>query len=587
MSAQKGSRTGTTRREFLRDAGLFGAAIAGATLLPVCGSPEVVQDTPPSTTPEPSPAPSPGPAATAPDVMTADLANKKWSFEIPPDPIPDSEIANTVEADVIVVGAGVAGMVTANAAAEHGAKVVLISASSKPVFRGGSFHAPRSRLYEQLGAEPYDADLFFREQFAHASYNIDQRKWYRFYKHSAEAMNWLMDKMEAAGYRTVFEATNVNPGDPMHQPLSAHSWVNDQLTTAGMAAEAVVNRLEETGKQAGVQFIYKTVAKQLVRENNNTGRVTAVIAQGPDGKYTKYVGKRGIVLATGDFSTDREMMTKYCKWAMPLLDNTGDQGYDNTFKMGGLMPGDGHKMALWVGAAWQRAPIAPMIGAHWEGANRPYGTHRGLVVNKNGVRLYNEDVNDPFAAVALMHQPDMKAYAIWGANYAEAAAPWYPHGSIAGDPPIPPADVLAGWEALAEDGGLVKGNTIEEVIEKLGLPPEQTKATVERYNEFCRNGYDEDFLKKKELLIPVEQAPFFGFVAQPGFLTVLGGLRTNEYMQVCDENDNPIPGLFNVGAMVGDYYTNTYTFLVAGSNLGSNCLTFGYLTGKALAEGTI
>ncbi len=71
------------------------------------------------------------------------------------------------------------------------------------------------------------------------------------------------------------------------------------------------------------------------------------------------------------------------------------------------------------------------------------------------------------------------------------------------------------------------------------------------------------------------------------FLTVLGGLRTNEYMQVCDENDQPIPGLFNVGSMVGDYYANMYTFQLAGNNLGANCLTFGYLTGKALAEGTI
>ena len=69
--------------------------------------------------------------------------------------------------------------------------------------------------------------------------------------------------------------------------------------------------------------------------------------------------------------------------------------------------------------------------------------------------------------------------------------------------------------------------------------------------------------------------------------TETGQAHTNINMQVCDENDNPIPGLFAVGSMVGDYYANMYTFQIAGNNLGANCLTFGYLTGKALAEGTV
>ena len=55
-------------------------------------------------------------------------------------------------------------------------------------------------------------------------------------------------------------------------------------------------------------------------------------------------------------------------------------------------------------------------------------------------------------------------------------------------------------------------------------------------------------------------------------------------MQVCDENDEPIPGLYNVGTMVGDYYADLYNFLVAGNNLGACCLTFGYMTGRAIAE---
>jgi len=586
MGAQREPRQGTTRREFLRDAGLLGAAIAGATILPACGSPEVVQETPPATTPEPAPAPAP--AAAAPDVMTADLASKKWSFEIPPDPIPESEIANTVTADVVVIGAGISGLVTALSAAEHGAKVVLVSASSRPVFRGGSFHAPKSRAYAQNGVEPYDVD-FLREDLAKASFNVDQRKWYKFYNNAETAMNWLIDKMEAHGYTTVFERTNDHPGDPMHQPIAAHNWIKDwSETQAGMSAEAVANVLEEEAKKAGVEFHYKTVAKQLVRENNNTGRVTATIAMGPDGKYTKFVGTRGIVLATGDFSTDREMMAKYCPMVIPLLDNTGDQGYDNTLKLGGLMPGDGHKMALWVGAAWQRTyPCTPMLTAHWRGANRPYGSHRGLIVNKRGERFGNEDANDSYMSFAAMHQPDMTVYGIWSVRYAYDAAPWYLHGTFYHKPETPPEEMINIWDGYVETGEMVKGDTIDEVIQKLGLPAAETKATIERYNELCSKGYDEDFHKRAELLVPIDQPPFYGAPWKPWFLTVLGGLRTNINMQVCDENDNPIPGLFAVGTLVGDYYANMYTFQIAGNNLGANCLTFGYLTGKALAEGTV
>ena len=81
---------------------------------------------------------------------------------------------------------------------------------------------------------------------------------------------------------------------------------------------------------------------QLVREDNNAGRVSAVIAKTPEGTYTRYVGTKAIVLATGDFK-DEEMVEKYCPWVLPFVKEGG-----------GVYSGDGHKMALWVGAAWQK-----------------------------------------------------------------------------------------------------------------------------------------------------------------------------------------------------------------------------------------
>ncbi len=119
---------------------------------------------------------------------------------------------------------------------------------------------------------------------------------------------------------------------------------------------------------------------------------------------------------------------------------------------------------------------------------------------------------------------------------------------------------------------MVKGDTIEEVAEKLGLPVKETMETIERYNELCRAGKDTDFHKKPKYRQEIRKPPFYGGTAADRlFFSVLGGPRTNWKMQICNENDEPIPGLYCVGSMVG------------GQNYGA-CLTFGYLTGKRVSE---
>ncbi len=580
MSNNKEEKKIVSRRDFIKGA----AVVAGGGVLASCAPKIAGTPTAELTTA----------AAVAPGAMTAAQAAQKWSFEIPPDPIPDSQIANTVTADIIVVGAGTSGLVCANSAAENGAKVVLISGSKGNIARGGSNHAMNSKTMQAANFPIPDTNEFFRRELAAVSYDVDQDKWWKFANNSEEAMNWLIDKMEAAGYQTVLEIGYTDPNNgPMDMPVGSHSWISKDMTMAGSGQQFVVDTLAKTAQAAGVQVIYQTVAEQLVRENNNTGRVTAVIAKGTDGTYTKYVGTKGIVLATGDFSADKDMMTKYCPMALPLLNNTGDQGYDTGLKVGGLYKGDGQKMGLWVGAAWQKTfPNPPMIlvgpGGSGLPAPQPYGGHSGLLINKNGYRYGNEDNTCAYAALTQMHQPDLQAYAIWGTNYAEGAAPWYSFGMIRGADPVAPADMLKSWDAAVNAKTMVKGNTVEEVIAALGLPADATKATVDRYNGFCKSGVDADYHKRKELLVPIDTAPFYGAAGgAPTFLTVMGGLRTNLNMQVCDENDQPIPGLFNVGTMVGDYFANAYNFIIQGNNLGTNCVTYGYLTGRAIAKGEI
>ncbi|MFC2070147.1 FAD-dependent oxidoreductase [Chloroflexota bacterium] len=508
----------------------------------------------------------------------------KYSFEIPPDPIPDSEITDIIETEVVVIGAGTAGLVCANSAVENGAKVILISASSQPVSRGGSNHAINSKLTRELGIS-YDVGKNFKQEMDRAGGRVDHDKWYLFARKSGEAMDWLIDKMEAAGYTTVIEMGEVDPDGIISAFPGSHSFMGEDIKIAGMGQPLVMKTLDNLARAAGVQIYYDTIAEQLVRENNNTGRVTAVITKNSDGKYVKFIGSKAVVLATGDFTKDKEMVSKYCPEVLPLV-NTEPVDYNTQFNWGGIYAGDGHKMGLWVGAAWQQTvPNAPILRGGAGPSSQPYGSFKGLSVNKNGLRYCNEDVTISHAGMIQMRQPDWKVFAVWDSKYAEQMAPWYPFGSYYGGPEQSVENVVAGWEDGVKAGRILKADTIEELAEGLGLDADMLKETVERYNKFCKTGVDEDFFKRQGLLIPVETGPFYGqSSSMPILLIVCGGLRTNIKMQVLDTDGKVIPGLYAVGTIIGDMYANYYSFMPSGINMGANCITFGYLTGKEIAS---
>jgi hypothetical protein len=135
------------------------------------------------------------------------------------------------------------------------------------------------------------------------------------------------------------------------------------------------------------------------------------------------------------------------------------------------------------------------------------------------------------------------------------------------------------------DGNAVKADTIEDLVKQAGLP-DVTVQTINNYNAMCDAGVDTEFYKNADVMIPIRTGPFYcqsNDYSAVRFYTVLGGLRTNGDCQVCDENDEPLPGLYNVGTMVGDLYSGSYDFTFSGHNYGMSCITFGYLTGKYIA----
>ncbi len=575
-----------SRRKFLQGALATGAVAASAGALAACSPSSSNSGSATSTSAGASGSP-------ANEGLTAESVKQKWAFEIAPEPISEDQITDTKEAEIIIVGAGTSGLCTAVAAAEAGADVIVFAMGSGPMARGGSNFAFHSKYRESLGLEPVKPDTFIQEHMGQNGFNIDQDKWYKWYQHSEETMNWLIDIMdEAGGYELWLEQVvhGAQLDDPTRMdwdPLATHGWIDDEMRRCGDGQPFVVKELANRAESLGVEIYYNTTAQQLVRggvPNGTEGRVDAVIATDPDGNYVKFVGTKAIVLATGDFSVDRDMMTRYCPQAAEFITNYDVENFnpEDGKVYGGLYTGMGQKMGLWVGAAWQKTfPNAAMASCSSPGADS-----MGCLLDYKGKRFYNESLTGGSNFLQLaFHSHKNKVFQIWDSAYGETGQPWPGTKTGYGMPFLTAEEKIAEWDDMVDGKNYVKADTIEEVIELLGLP-EETIDEINKYNGFCATGVDTDFYKRADLLVPITTPPFYGAVGEmsPRVLTVLGGLRTDLDMKVCDANDDPIPGLYNVGTMIGDSYFGTYTFKIPGQNYGMNCITFGYLTGKYIAE---
>ena len=547
------------------------------------------------------------------------------SYLIAPDPVDDSLITETIETEVVIIGSGVSGLCLGARLAELGVDFRIFSAGTTHVQRGGSFHGINTTVQQAYGIEDYTLENLasrIKQEFMAHTYFVDQRKWSKWYNNCEEALNWMIAKGESYGGRFVLEM-GYNDEDYLWDFTPAsHNFImlDEDLTVdnggifsyvtdyGAFLGAALINDIYQHEIEQVTSIDFLTKAEYLVREDDNTGRVSAVVAQKLDeegngtGEYVKYVGSKGIVMATGDFSQNHEMMADHCPWAVDrglLYDY--DVNYDATFQFGGVMPGDGQKMGLWVGAAWQKTPYnAPIIDCLDGPYTKEISNVTTINLNKNGKRYMNEDCLCSYSALAGMQQPDQAAYYIWPVEWADKNEVWDMFGATIAAPEdgiqypsycsYTSDEMRETWAANAESGTYVSGSTVQEVLEAFGdIDVENALESIEKYNQYCQDGFDPEFLKNANELdeIVSESGLYYGYKCSMNytrFLGVTGGLRTNEDMQVCDENDEPIEGLYNIGVMVGDMYANTYNFAICGHNLSSTCTTFPYLLAQDFAD---
>ena len=542
------NRSGITRRDFFKSAGVVaGGTAIGVGALPVMPGNMFVKKA---------------------DAVEAG-ADKKFKFEIPPPPIPEKDIKEVVDTDVVVLGAGIGGMCAAISAAESGAKVVMLEKKKAFTANGGWNGVIGSRLQKKMGIH-IDRDEIIAEFMRWSAFKADQKIISLWADNSGKAMDWILDMTDAAGVISTIES-DLRKGGSYHHYKTGHLFMNqDEKIPPGNRFLLPV--LEADAKKNGVDIRYKTPAQQLIRKES--GRITGVIAETKAG-YIQINAKKAVILATGGFQNNPEMLAKY-------IPDTKDAAMIWTFPPKNT--GDGHQMAMWVGAEMEAPeyhcpmyfdggiPMAGMISM----VRQPW-----LNVNILGERFVNEDAPFGFTCRADMRQPGHLKWVVFDADFLEVATRFQGNACerIGGRLSLHnPKD----FQGLLKRGIAKKADTLKELAQKMEVPYETFSATVKRYNDLCDKGKDIDFGKDPSMLIPIKKAPFYAVKTGAALVVTCSGLKINTDLQVLDTKRNVIPGLYAIGDTTGGFFSNDYPHIMGAAH--GRALTFGYLAGRTAAK---
>ncbi len=505
--------------------------------------------------------------------------------------IAEKDIVARHETEVLVIGCGTGGMFAIASAAEAGAKVIGIDRF--PVGTGvrEDLGAIDSR-YQKAWGTKIDKFEFITMATIYAGGHIQQDLVKLWCDKSGAVIDWLGDRLAEKGIELWHESGDKNDETRYkHFPIGHSPRLPEK---DGKILVSLSSVIEEYARKCGARFDYSMKMVKLEKVN---GRVTGCIAENSDGKYVRYVATKGVVVATGGYAQNFRMMEALQPWNLRVIGRSG------------AMPGargDGIRACLWVGAKmdethsmmkFDRCAIRPDqkpgvetvqsgdSGFFWMGS-QPW-----LKVNAEGRRFMNESGTYENLLHADEYQKGHCHYTLFDSNWVRYAKQFKMHGCSRMFPFENGADPNISWKIVEEKmlpgliakGYVQKADTIEELAKKLGLPPDQLKATVERNNALYRQGEDVDYGKEKHRLSPVDKAPFYGAKNTGWMLCTMDGIQINTNMNAIDTDGNPIPGLYVIGNDSGGYFANEYPNLATGMACGRT-VTFGRLVGQHLAR---
>lgn len=534
---------GISRRSFLTGSALVGgaAALAGLT---GCGSePKVATST------------------------ASEAVEQDWLGEAPA--LTEADCGNVVDTDVVVIGSAVSGSLSAFGALENGAQVVVLERNKIFHYGGNQGSFLNSRFQEESGKPVYDPKEIVYHIMGNTANRCDIRQWRVWAERSGGLLDTLIEKvLEPAG---IPYACSPAPDEPK-------LWLNRVFDINVVLGDPTKDNYKEflAGMHAylsdnGADIRYSTKAEVLVQDES--GRVIGVIATGEDGSRTLFNASKGVIVCTGSYAGNPAMVKEFQQEKVAKLLDEGNvyTMYMSTDDISGTDPMDdgiGHRMMCWAGAEMEGGPHG-FLG--W-----PNGGHIGcpnLEVDQAGRRYMNEalfPVNQVQQVVSAASMPN-GSYTWEISSTEDRLMPCF----IGIDPNV--------LDAIAKSGtGVYEADTLEKLAELIDVDPATFTATVERYNEMCEKGVDEDFMKSEEYLIPVKNPPFYAFNEKWVFVCSAAGVHTNDKFQVLDANNEVIPGLFAAGNTVGRRFGYAYESSGMGMS-NAQAMVAGYVAGETAA----
>ncbi|MFC1988577.1 FAD-dependent oxidoreductase [Chloroflexota bacterium] len=472
-----------------------------------------------------------------------------------------------LDADVVVIGSGAAGVTAAITAHEAGANVIILEKQeaqtpiSNSLLAGGDFLCPS----EAKGAEEYlralcrvDEGLYWTDLdviHAWATYTVENKKW-----------------LENLG-GSVQLSRDGGPYDlPGRETVNAYRF-------RGMGP-GLMQFLYDQVNQRHIPLLSGMQATNLL--TNTKGEVVGVKAlKQPGSEQVNVEARRAVVLATGGFEFDEQAKLQYLK------------AYPFYFTGALALTGDGIRMALDVGAQlWHmnccsagailRVPVSPqgMRPGFGGPTRKPVPDVGYIITDRSGMRYTDENFESHvFACEMALYESKKHLYpripSYWIFDHKRFAA-----GSL--NRRRGPRDQYQDYSWSSDNseelerGWIKRGDTLKELGLALGMETETLLNTVNNYNLYCKNGLDADFSRKPETLAPLNTPPYYAVELWPGGPNTQGGPRRDSKAQVLRYDGSPIPRLYSAGEL-GSIYGMLYPG--SGGNL-AECFAFGRIAGE-------
>ena len=517
--------------------------------------------------------------------------------------IDEAAITETVDTDILIVGAGNGGMFAAAYAAANGLNFRVIEQNANVQDTRHWYGAVDSAAAKEAGEPATDKAKLLSEISRYASGKCDQRVVKTWINESAAMHDFMRSILEdkygwvcdfTSGSEAAWPAENAEHNTDYLYPVQEHNYMASESASGLPRNELLLQYIQELGYDVD----FKTSLAKL--EKNSEGRITGIIAQSTeDDHFIRYNANKGVLLACGGFPGNPYMMEQLDPLGTSVTTacsySPADKGY-------------GIRAAVWAGAnldkeaapmLFDRGVVAPGVdggyvdsdtafgGKAFPGKIRQYnpGTQPFLQVNRNGERFANESCPYNDIVYAAAHQPGRVYAQICDANILEDAKRFHTIGCSAQTRNGGEKYIQGKMDEAIEAGALFKCDTLDELADKMGFTgaaKDTFLATVERYNELYDKQNDEDFGKPAYRLSAIRTAPFYGCWLGASLLTTAQGIAINEKGQALDNNNQPMEGLYITGDMSGSFFANNYPCLMAGVAMGRT-LTFAMKAVKQMA----